>query len=69
MDKILRLVETGVKEGAKLLVGGKRHGDKGFFVQPSVFANVQDNHTIAREEVNFFCYFAFYQAITLNAVD
>lgn len=51
MDKILNLVDTGVKEGAKLLVGGKRHSDKGFFVQPTVFADVQDHHVIAKEEV------------------
>ena len=51
MDKILDLIESGKKAGAKLLVGGQRHGDKGFFVQPTVFVDVQDNHRIAREEV------------------
>lgn len=51
MDKILDLIDSGKKAGAKLLVGGKREGDKGFFVQPTIFADVKDDHRIAREEV------------------
>jgi aldehyde dehydrogenase (NAD+) len=53
MNKILGLIESGKKEGARLVAGGAREGDKGFFVQPTVFADVNDNMTIAREEVNF----------------
>lgn len=52
MEKILSYVEKGIKEGAKLVVGGNRHGDKGYFVQPTVFSNVEDHHTIAKEEVS-----------------
>lgn len=52
MDKILSLIESGKKEGAKLCVGGKRVGNKGYFVEPTVFADVKDNMRIAREEVN-----------------
>merc|ERR1712179_250153 len=51
MDKILGYVESGKQEGAKLLTGGARHGDKGFFVQPTVFGNVEDNMKICREEI------------------
>ncbi|CAF3608700.1 unnamed protein product [Adineta steineri] len=51
MDKIIDLIESGKKNGAKLLVGGKREGDKGFFVQPTLFADVEDDHRIAREEI------------------
>lgn len=51
LDKILRMVESGVKEGAKLQTGGQRIGTEGFFVQPTVFSNVTDNMTIAKEEV------------------
>ena len=51
LDKILGFIESGKKEGAKLLTGGKRHGTKGFFVEPTVFADVQDNMTIAKEEI------------------
>ena len=50
-NKILSLIESGKKEGAELLTGGGRLYDKGYFVQPTVFANVKDNMTIAKEEV------------------
>jgi aldehyde dehydrogenase (NAD+) len=51
MDKILGLIESGKNNGAKLHTGGKCHGDKGFFVQPTVFSDVQDHHEISREEI------------------
>lgn len=51
MDKILDLIESGKRNGAKLETGGVRHGDKGFFVQPTIFSSVRDNHKIAREEI------------------
>ena len=50
-DKVMKYIETGVKEGATLVAGGKRHGTKGFFVQPTVFADVTDDMTIAKEEI------------------
>jgi acyl-CoA reductase-like NAD-dependent aldehyde dehydrogenase len=34
-----------------LQIGGKRHGDKGFFIEPTVFSNVTDDMTIAKEEI------------------
>nr|XP_006816163.1 PREDICTED: aldehyde dehydrogenase, mitochondrial-like [Saccoglossus kowalevskii] len=51
MNKILELIESGKAEGAKLMCGGARHGDKGFFIQPTVFADVKDNMRIAKEEI------------------
>ena len=39
-----------MKEGACLLIGGKRHGDKDWFIQPTVFVGITDS-TIAREEI------------------
>jgi len=47
----LGLIESGKKEGAKLLTGGQRHGDKGYFIQPTIFADVKDDMRIAREEI------------------
>jgi len=47
-DKILELIESGKKEGATLETGGKRVGDKGFFIEPTVFSNVDDKMRIAR---------------------
>lgn len=50
-QKILGLIETGKKQGAKLVAGGSRPEGKGFFVEPTVFANVTDDMTIAKEEI------------------
>ena len=50
-DKILGYIDSGKREGAKLLCGGDRVGDRGYFVQPTVFADVQDNMKIAQEEI------------------
>lgn len=44
-------IDVGQKEGAKLLTGGKRHGNKGWFIEPTVFADVKDDMTIAKEEI------------------
>jgi aldehyde dehydrogenase (NAD+) len=51
MDKILEYCDLGKHEGAELITGGKRHGEKGFYVQPTVFANVQDDMKIAQDEI------------------
>ncbi|HLJ64659.1 MAG TPA: aldehyde dehydrogenase family protein, partial [Stellaceae bacterium] len=53
-DKIQRLIEAGIKEGATLVAGGpgRPQGlDRGFYVRPTVFANVRPEMTIAREEI------------------
>jgi aldehyde dehydrogenase (NAD+) len=50
-EKVLGYVESGKREGAKLMCGGERVGDRGYFVAPTVFADVQDNMKIAQEEI------------------
>jgi len=50
-DRVMDLIESGKKEGAVLKCGGSRWGDKGFFIQPTVFAGVEDNMRIAKEEI------------------
>lgn len=53
-ESVLAYIETGKSEGAKLISGGKAYknvGGKGFFVEPTVFSDVQDHHKIYREEV------------------
>lgn len=50
-DKVLGYVESGVSSGARLLCGGQRWGDHGFYVEPAVFADVRDDMPIAREEI------------------
>ena len=52
MDKVLGYMETAKAEGARLVCGGGRAAiNTGYFVQPTVFADVSDSMTIAREEV------------------
>ncbi|KAH8293297.1 hypothetical protein KR018_012344 [Drosophila ironensis] len=51
MEKILCMINSGKEEGAKLVAGGKRPEGPGFFVEPTVFADVKDDMTIAREEI------------------
>lgn len=51
MNKIMCMIESGKEQGAQLVSGGTRVGDKGFFVAPTVFSNVTDDMTIAKEEI------------------
>jgi len=51
LNKILGLIESGKRAGAKLECGGNRVGDKGYFVEPTVFTDVTDQMQIAREEI------------------
>lgn len=44
-------IAKGVAEGARLVAGGKRSDRPGFFIEPTVFADVTDDMTIAREEI------------------
>jgi aldehyde dehydrogenase (NAD+) len=50
-DKILSYVAKGKSQGAKCVAGGERHGTKGYFVQPTIFADVKDNMAIATDEI------------------
>ena len=50
-DRIMGYIDSGKKEGAKLLVGGNRIGNRGYFIEPTVFTGVTDEMKIAREEI------------------
>jgi aldehyde dehydrogenase (NAD+) len=50
-DKVMGYIESGRDQGAKLVCGGDRVGDRGYFIQPTVFADVQDDMKISREEI------------------
>ena len=50
-DKVMEYIESGRQEGAKLVCGGDRVGDRGYFIQPTVFADVNDGMKIARDEI------------------
>jgi acyl-CoA reductase-like NAD-dependent aldehyde dehydrogenase len=52
-DRVEGYIATGVEEGAKLITGGGRpkHLDRGYYIEPTVFGNVNNHSTIAREEI------------------
>ena len=54
VKSVLGYIEAGKAEGAKLVAGGNRasvNGNKGFFVEPTIFGNVKNDMKIAREEI------------------
>jgi aldehyde dehydrogenase (NAD+) len=52
-DRVLGYIDKGKEEGARVVVGGGRpaHLDKGWYVEPTLFADVENTMTIAREEI------------------
>ena len=52
-DRVLGYIEKGKAEGARVVVGGGRpaHLDKGYYVEPTLFADVDNSMTIAQEEI------------------
>ena len=51
LKRVQSYVEIGQAEGAELALGGARHGDRGFFHQPTVFTSVRNDMRIAQEEI------------------
>lgn len=50
-NRVLGYIEKGLNEGAELLAGGRNPFEQGYFVEPTIFANVEDSMTIAKEEI------------------
>lgn len=52
-ERVLGLIDAGVKEGARLVVGGGKpaHLPKGWYVEPTLFADVDNSMTIAQQEI------------------
>ena len=53
-DRVQSYIRKGIEEGAEVLVGGEGHPqglEAGYFVKPTVFVNVKNDMTIAREEI------------------
>ena len=52
-QSVLGYIQQGIADGARLAVGGKRpaHLERGYFVEPTVFGNVDNNSTLAQEEL------------------
>lgn len=51
LDRVCGYVDRGVEEGAVLLSGGRRTGERGFFLSPTVFSATDNNQVIVREEI------------------
>jgi aldehyde dehydrogenase (NAD+) len=50
-DKVMSYIDAGKQQGANLVSGGARHGNAGYYVEPTVFSGVKDEHKIAQEEI------------------
>jgi aldehyde dehydrogenase (NAD+) len=51
MQRVLGYIDIGRREGARIVAGGARRGDTGFFIEPTVFANVEPAMRISQEEI------------------
>jgi acyl-CoA reductase-like NAD-dependent aldehyde dehydrogenase len=51
LERVSRYVAIGRDEGARLVLGGARHGSKGYFHQPTIFTGVNNGMRVAREEI------------------
>ncbi|KAH7674519.1 aldehyde dehydrogenase (NAD+) protein [Dioscorea alata] len=50
-SKVMRYIKSGVNSGATLESGGDRIGNKGYYIQPTIFSNVKDEMEIAKDEI------------------
>jgi len=50
-DRVMGYIQKGKDEGATVSLGGARHGTKGYFIQPTIFTDVDDEMTVAKEEI------------------
>lgn len=50
-DRIMGYIEEGKGAGAKVVTGGGRHGSEGYYIQPTIFADVDGDMKIVREEI------------------
>ncbi|HUE70069.1 MAG TPA: aldehyde dehydrogenase family protein [Pirellulaceae bacterium] len=50
-DKIMKYIDLGKKSGATMVTGGSRFGDKGYYVEPTLFSGVKDDMPIATDEI------------------
>lgn len=51
MEKILKYVKIGTDEGARVVSGGERKGERGYFIKPTIFADVDENMQIVKDEI------------------
>ncbi|MFZ3264223.1 MAG: aldehyde dehydrogenase family protein, partial [Terriglobales bacterium] len=51
LQRVCNYLEIGMKEGATAMTGGKKLGDKGYFVEPTVLTNTKENMRVVQEEI------------------
>jgi len=51
LDRVLGYIDLGRSEGVEVLTGGGRHGDAGYFVEPTIMVNATSDMRVAREEI------------------
>ena len=51
LKRVMDYIDGGVDAGAELVTGGKKHGDEGYFVEPTIFAGVDPAMAIVQEEI------------------
>src|SRR5467141_415592 len=51
LQRVCNYLEIGLSEGATAMTGGKKMGDKGYFVEPTVLVNTKDNMRVVQEEI------------------
>jgi len=50
-DRVMGYIKSGKEEGATVTLGGEKHGDKGYFIQPTIFTDVKEGSRIRNEEI------------------
>ncbi|KAL8935447.1 MAG: hypothetical protein Q9211_004703 [Gyalolechia sp. 1 TL-2023] len=50
-DRIMGYIDAGKQAGAKVEIGGERHGNEGYFIKPTIFSNVSEDMKIMQEEI------------------
>jgi aldehyde dehydrogenase (NAD+) len=50
-DRVMGFIKSGKDEGAKVVIGGERHGTEGFFIKPTVFTDVNPKMSIMQDEI------------------
>ncbi|KAI6042816.1 aldehyde dehydrogenase [Pisolithus marmoratus] len=50
-DRIMAYIDSGKKDGAKVHIGGERHGNEGYFIQPTIFLDTKPDMRIVKEEI------------------
>lgn len=50
-DRVTAYIEAGIKEGAEIAAGGRRHGNQGFFLEPTIISHTTNRMKVVREEI------------------